>query len=112
VEDRLYQCLKSFRLGFNLAGRGMPAPHCKTPMLYRMGAIRLTRLHHRVLPPAGRRGVDADMVGNTLEERDRTAAAQRRVSHYRQRVAMLISWRKSAFTGRVANSRRGRPMSG
>jgi hypothetical protein len=52
------------------------------------------------------------MVGITLEERDRTAAAQRRVSHYRQRVAMLISWRKSAFTGRVANSRRGRPMSG
>jgi protein-S-isoprenylcysteine O-methyltransferase Ste14 len=90
----------------NLAGRGMPAPRFKTPMLYRVvrhpiylgfiiafWAAPTMTVGHLLFAAVTTAYI---LVGIALEERDLTAQFGDEYLHYRQRVAMLIPWRKSA----------------
>jgi len=90
----------------NLAGRGMPAPRFKTPMLYRVvrhpiylgfliafWAAPTMTVGHFMFAAVTTAYI---LVGIALEERDLTVQFGDEYLHYRRRVAMLIPWRKSA----------------
>lgn len=90
----------------NLAGRGMPAPRFKTPALYKFvrhpiylgfiiafwaaPAMTVGRLLFAAVTTA------YIFVGIFLEERDLTELFGDDYRRYKQRVSMLVPWRKSA----------------
>lgn len=90
----------------NLAGRAMPAPRFRTPLFYRLvrhplyfgfmiafWATPVMTLGHLVFSAAMTAYI---VVGALLEERDLVETFGDEYRRYRQRVGMLIPWRRSA----------------
>mgnify|MGYP000911027663 FL=1 len=90
----------------NLAGRAMPAPRYRTPLFYRLvrhplyfgfliafWATPVMTLGHFVFSAAMTAYI---VVGALLEERDLVETFGDEYRRYRQRVGMLIPWRRSA----------------
>jgi protein-S-isoprenylcysteine O-methyltransferase Ste14 len=90
----------------NLAGRPMPAPRFRMPLYYRFvrhpiylgfiiafWAAPTMTVGHLLFAAVTTAYI---LVGATLEERDLIGVFGDDYRHYRQRVAMLVPWRKSS----------------